>query len=138
MPSSLFDQCIEGLAAHVVILNKQESDKIFDLFENKVSIYQSGSRIDWEKIDKKITIDSPDQTISALEQLLQKPDTTVYVFWNDGSLPVIKTDINLVLLHFEDVICVGFETWLYNPHQGYIIEYYYLGDMHVGLVNKST
>lgn len=131
----LFKECIESLADNVEILSKHETDKIFGLFKKTIPIYQGGSRIDWDQVPEKIVIQSRDQTISLLEQLLREPvDTSIYVLWNDASLPIIKTDLNLVLMNFDDVTCVGFETWLYNPFQGYIIQYYYLGEMDAGII----
>jgi len=137
MAHRLFKECVEALGTHAVQLSFPESDKIIELFEQQLPIVDGGSRIDWNKMSKKMQVDSPVQITITLQQLLKKPiDRDVYLFWNDGGLPVLKTDIDTIIHCFNDVISVGFETWLFNPHAGYIVECYYLGDITVGLINK--
>ncbi len=136
--NDLFEECLEALGNNAVVLSPAKSDDIVDLLEKSVPIYEGGSRIDWNKVDEKIYLDSPRETVEALTKLLQgNIDTSIYLMWNDGELLVIKTDLHAVLDNFDDVTCVSFETWFFNPSQGYIIEYYYLGDMAVGLISKN-
>ena len=133
--SRLFVECIEALGPKVEILNQEESDKVINLFEKRAPFYEMGSRMDWGKVEKKVSIDSPGQIISALKKLLpNEPDYSVYVFWNDASLPVIKTDLETIIKSYDDVVCNGFETFMYNPEKGYVVEHYYLGEIHVGLI----
>ena len=135
----LFKECIDALQPNVVVLSIQETNKIFELFEVCIPIINGGSRIDWEKISKKKFIDNLSEILPSLRKLTQDPiDKAVYVLWNNASLRVIKTDLESVLNHFDDVTCLGFETWLFNPYQGYIIEYYYLGEMNMGLISKAS
>lgn len=131
----LFNECIDALKANVNILSEHEAENIWNSFKSKIPIINGGSRIDWKKIKNHCAIESLEEVLIQVQQLLQSPvKTNVYVLWNDASVPIIKTDLNLVLKYFDDVTCVGFETWLYNPEQGYVIEYYYLGQMNAGLV----
>ncbi len=135
----LFKECVEALADNVEILSKHETDKIFALFRKTIPIYHGGSRIDWDQVPERVVIQEREQTISLLEKLLREPvDVSIYVLWNDASLPVIKTDLSSVLKNFDDVVSVGFETWFYNPYQGYIIQYYYLGEMDAGIIPVHT
>jgi len=130
-----FEECIMALGENVTILDKPESNKIWTIFKSHIPIIKGGSRIDWKQIDRKSTIDIPTQTFSTLKKLLPNLiDTSVCVLWNDALLPVIKTNIESVIAHFDDVTAVCFETWLYNPEQKYIVEFYYLGEMSAGLV----
>ena len=134
----LFAECIDALGNKVIILSKNESDAIWAVFKSKIPIIKGGSRIDWNKINKKVIISAPDQIVINLEQLLSHPiEQTIYVLWNDLSLPIIKTDLDSVLKYFDDVTCVGFETWFFNPSEGYIVEFYYLGELNAGLVSNK-
>lgn len=133
----LFIECVEALNNNIIILSEDESDSIWRLFNHKVPVIKGGSRIDWEQINKKNNIDLPTQIITKLKRLsLQKDiNTSIYILWNDASLPVLKSHLDSVLKHFDDVTCVGFETWFFNPSAKYIIEYYYLGDITAGLID---
>jgi hypothetical protein len=132
---TLFKECVTSLGDNSLILSKKESAHIFDLFEKEVPIYRGDSRIDWEKIEIKASLHMPNQLIPTLNQLYSYSiDDTVYVLWNNASLPVIQSNIKAILAHIDNVTCVGFETWLYNPWQQYIVEFYYLGDITVGIL----
>lgn len=131
----MFQECIEALQPNVTILSDSQTNKIIDEFEKKAPIYVGGSRIDWQKVDEKQYIDAPSDIIKSLKQIVPGSlDTAVYVFWNDGSLPVIKTNLESIVEVYDDVVSVGFETWIYNPNQGYVVENYYLGEIHAGLI----
>lgn len=140
MASDLFQECIISLGNNALILSEKESVRIFDVFEQEVPIYCGGSRIDWDKIAIKTTLNRSDQIISTLNQwnLPSMIDETVYVLWNDASIPVIQSNIAAIITHIEDVIAVGFETWLYNPFDKYIVEFYYLGDITIGLLPTKS
>jgi hypothetical protein len=135
MISALFKECIEALGSSVMVLSIAESNKIFQVFEQSVPIYRGGSRIDWQQITIKTALNDPNNLALALQKLLHELlDTTVYVLWNDESLPIIKTDLASVVTNLDDVISVCPETWLFNPSQRYIVELYYLGDITAGLL----
>ena len=128
----LFKECIESLEPNVTILSDQKSDQVWKIFREKLPFSQSG-RIDWKKINIKKSIDEPAQAVIALESLLGKSiNKSIYVLWNNNSVPVIKADFDSVIKHIDDVTCVGLDTWLFSPN-GYVIEFYHLGEIMVGL-----
>lgn len=136
----LYKECIESLKNNVAVLNIEETIKLNEYFKDVVAdyLYTSGSRIDWAKVDKKASIVSIGLAVEAIEELLKKPiDPQVYII-SSSWVPIIKTDLHTILSNFDDVTCLGFETWMFNPAQGYIIEYYYLGEMNVGLFPKKV
>lgn len=133
----LFDECIEALGDKVIILDMKESDRIFDIFEKKLPIASPG-RVDWDSIQNKKTIRWNTHIIPAIRNLLQRPfDERVYVLWNDGSVPVVVTELNLVVKFFNDVISVGPDTWLVNFEEGYVVEIFHDGEMNVGLIPQK-
>jgi hypothetical protein len=133
--SELFIECIKALEGNVTILSLEESNKILDEFENKAPFHKHGARIDWSKVINKERIEFPDRIITTLNRLLEKQiNTSVYLFWNDAGLPVIKTDLKSIIESYDDIVSLGFETWMYNPQEGYVVENYYLGEIHIGII----
>jgi hypothetical protein len=131
----LFKECVEALGANGSILADEETRMLLSSFSGKAPFYEGGSRIDWTKVKYKVDIDSPEQIKSSLKELLGKDfNQTVYLFWNDASLPAIKTDLDSIIKSYDDIISVGFETWMYNPEEGYVVENYYLGEIHAGII----
>lgn len=136
---TLFEECIDVLGKNnVTILSKNEFNDIWKLFKDIIPITK-GSRIDWGKVPGEIEVHSPTEVLPTLKNLIKQPiDTSVYILWNDFHTPVIKTNLEIALEHFDYVTCIDFETWFFNPSQGYIIEFYYLGEMHVGLLPEKV
>lgn len=121
----LFEECMDVFGSDVIILSSEETEKVRNLFEQVVSIHHGLCRIDWKNVTKKSKVDDPEQIIPALKKLLKKQiDYTVYVLWNDADLPAIKVDIRLALEHLECIVSLGKESWLYNPSNAYIVEFY--------------
>ncbi|MFL0143628.1 CDI toxin immunity protein, partial [Tenacibaculum maritimum] len=48
-----------------------------------------------------------------------------YIFWNDESLPVIKTKFNLFLKNIDDVLAVSYDTWILSNSEKIIIEFFH-------------
>lgn len=129
----LFKECVEALGAN--LLPKEESDKLTTIFKTIFPITAWG-KIDWNKIDQKIDIGyDPHAIIPALKKLLQNTiDESVYIEWSTASIPIIQTNLIDIINHFDDVTCVSFEKFIFNPTQGYIIEILPSDQMTVGLV----
>lgn len=132
----LFKECLEALGKSVFVLDIEKTTQVVDLFEKMVPLI--GSRADFNKFRSHIEVESAKQVISDLKKLLSKDfDKSIYILWSTGGIPVLKTDLNTALAHIEDITCLGFETWLFNPKEGYVVEFYYLGEIKVGLLNKA-
>lgn len=131
----LFRECIEAL--NISMLPDVESDRLGDEFEKTFPITEWG-KIDWDKIDHKINIGyNPKNIIPALEKLLGKSvDTSVYILWSSASYPIIKTDLNDIAQHFDDVTCVSFEKFIFNLELRYILEILPSDQMTIGVVSE--
>lgn len=131
---SLFKECLEALKVN--LLPEEEADKLFLLFKNKYPIAEWG-KIDWDKIDNHIPIGNNQHEIfPALSSLLATPiDTLVYIVWSSAAFPVIQTNLNDVINYFDDVTCVSFETFIFNPTQNYIIEVRPGNEITLGVLN---
>lgn len=130
---TLLEECIEALGEETVILSQKDSDDVLKTFEDMFPIVYWG-RIDWEKIDDKVYISDTSQIIPAIEKLLKRSfDTSIYILWNEGSLPTVRGDLKSALIVIEDVTCVGPDTWFFNPLERYIVEFFHEGEVVVGI-----
>lgn len=117
----LFKECLDALK--VEMLSSNESTMISEVFINLFPITKWG-KIDWDKINAKIDANfDQGNIISSLEILLKKPiDKNVYIEWDNGALPVIKSNLDDIIKNFDDVTCVSFEKFIFNLDQKYVIE----------------
>jgi len=130
----LYLECLIALGAKT--LKDEESDCLHELFKKMFPITKWG-KIDWAKITKKINIGyDPQNIIPALEELLENKsfDRSVYIEWSTGGLPIIKTNLDDIIKNFDDVTCVAFEKFIFNPDLGYIIEILPSDEMTIGIV----
>lgn len=135
----MFKECIHVLGNNKLILSYEESERINQQLEQMFPF--EFSNINWKIVDKKVLIntDFPAQIIPALENLLQQKvfDNSIYIIWDKGGLTNIKTNLNLVILHMDDVTCVSTKTWLFNPSMGYVVEWHICGNKTVGVASKE-
>ena len=130
----MFKECLEALKTQ--LLSETESDYLHQYFKKRFPITKWG-KIDWEKISNKIDIGcEPLNIIPALELLLKKKtfDQSVYIEWSTGGLLIIRSNLEDLINHFDDVTCVAFEKFIFNPDLGYIIEVLPGDEMIVGII----
>lgn len=131
--SRLFRECVQIIDAQV--LSEHETQKISQLFEQLYPITYWG-KIDWEKFTNKIVIGyDHNEIIPALEAFLkcQSPKYS-YIVWSRGDIPIINTKFKNIIDYFDDVVCVGFETFIFDPYEGLIIEILSDGKITAGIV----
>ena len=92
--------------------------------------------VDWKRINKKVEVGYDEHLlIPVLEKLMgEKFDTTVYIEWYSGGIPVIQADLKKIVKYFDDVICVDLRKFIFNPTAGYIIEILSSGLITVGMI----
>ncbi|SFJ16140.1 CDI toxin immunity protein [Thermoflavimicrobium dichotomicum] len=129
---TLLDECIEVLGADTEIFTDSEKEKILDTFKSFFSFTEWG-RIDWDKVSKKEDVNTVNDITAYLEKCYENFNTVVYVIWDEGTLPIIKTDLKKVLECIDDVTAVSFDTWIFSPSSGYVIEIYHEGEVLVGI-----
>jgi hypothetical protein len=131
----LFNECIDALDAFV--LPQEESDKMSILFKQMYPLTKWG-KIDWDKISLKKNIGcDQNKIIPTLEQLTREPlEKNAYIEWSDAALPVIQTNLNRIITHFDDITCVTFEKFIFNPDKGYIIEVRPGDEITVGIIDS--
>ncbi|WP_024771413.1 CDI toxin immunity protein [Aquimarina macrocephali] len=115
---SLLQECIDALDSDIEVFIDKESEELFEEFEKLVKFNQYG-RIDWEQYSDKVSIVSDEQLNNLFES------EYCYIFWNEMSLPVIKTKLELFLKNLDDVLAVSFDTWILSGSKNIVVEYFH-------------
>jgi hypothetical protein len=55
-----------------------------------------------------------DDIISFLNQKTNKYSNAVYVIWDEGTLPIIQTNLDKVFEAIDDVTAVSFDIWIFS------------------------
>jgi hypothetical protein len=125
---TLLEKCITTLGNATSTLSQEETTTIFDKMTNQFSITSWG-RIDWGKVRHK--------KVSSLDQVAKDVSASdeVFILWDEGSLPALKTTVKNVLQAIDDVTAVSFDTWIYSSKGDYIIEFYHENEIKIGWSN---
>jgi hypothetical protein len=124
---TLFEECLAALGKGVIVLSEEESCKLFENMDKDFPITSWG-RINWEKVKHAEHV----QSINEITKNIGPADAEVYLLWDEASLPAIKTNIKKIFEVLDDVTAVSFDTWIYNPRQGYVIEFYHENEIMLG------
>ncbi|MBN6890109.1 hypothetical protein AB1L05_14025 [Cytobacillus horneckiae] len=129
---SLIDECIEALGENIKILYNLDRERILEDFDSSFPITEWG-RIDWEKVTNHAKVNTIDELISFLNQNVNGDSNDVYVIWDEGTLPIIHSDLDKVFEVIDDVTAVSFDTWIFSPSLVYVIEIFHDGEVRIGL-----
>ena len=133
---TLFEECLVALKEKSLSLSAEESAKIEAILQCLFPFISAN--INWEKIEKKIILNSDDPDIIAnLKKILKTPlDKLIYIIW-DTNVPVLKTDLFSAVTHFDEITSVSTRSWFLNLKQGYVIEWHWCGTKVAGLADKE-
>lgn len=133
--NQLYLECLTTL--NTKPLEDKESDLLHELFKEMYPLTAWG-KINWDNIEKKNEITDLNDIIPSLKKILQiKLDENAYIEWSDAGLPIIKTNLTNIIKNFDNVDCVAFDKFIFNPSQGYIIEILSSGRTTLGVLNKN-
>ncbi|MCD1262022.1 hypothetical protein B5M42_024890 [Paenibacillus athensensis] len=124
---TLFEECIEALDSPI-ILNKTETQEEFNRFREAFSF--SHGRIDWSRVEGR----KPIEVVSDILTRVNANAGDFLIIWDNARLPIVKSNLNSILRSLDDVLAVSFDTWLYRPDDGTIIEFFHEGDVTIGKV----
>lgn len=127
---SLFDECIEALGEDVHVFSDNNREQILSDFESTFTF--KWGRIEWEKVSNHAKVNTVDEIISFLDQDMDEYSSIVYVIWDEGTLPIIQSTLEKVFNVLDDVTAVSFDTWIFSPSTGYVIEIFHDGEVRVG------
>ncbi|MEZ7512146.1 CDI toxin immunity protein [Bacillus pumilus] len=129
---SLLDECIEALGEGARVLYDNDRAQILSNLENHFPFYCYG-QIEWEKVSAYAEVDTFNEIRSFLYQKMDEYSDIVYVIWDEGTLPIIQFTLDKVFEAIDDVTAVSFDTWIFFPSSGYVIEIFHDGEVKVGL-----
>ena len=129
---SLLDECIKALGERVNILSNRDRERVLEDFTSSFPITEWG-RIDWEKVTNHIKVNTIDDVFSFLIQNINEYSHDIYVIWDEGTLPIIHSNLDKVFEVIDDVTAVSFDTWIFSPSSGYVLEIFHDGEVRIGL-----
>ena len=127
---SLFDECIEALGGNVHVFYNNNREQILNNFESSFPF--NWGRIKWEKVSNHAKVNTVDEIISFLDQNVDTYSNIAYVIWDEGTLPIIQSTLENIFEVIDDVTAVSFDTWIFSPSTGYVIEIFHDGEVRVG------
>ncbi|PGM71264.1 hypothetical protein CN957_31040 [Bacillus cereus] len=130
---TLLEECIEALGEEIEILETNQGKMIVKSFGNAFPITSWG-RVYWSNIQNYGDLYNEDEIKVYLQNCFGTYSQTVYIIWDNARVPIIKTNLHQVLKVIDDVTAVSFDTWIYSPDMGYVIEYHHDGDIRIGNV----
>lgn len=128
----LLDECIEALGEGARVLYDNDRVQILSNLDKSFP-FSDYSQIEWEKVSAYAEVDTIDEIRSFLDQKLNEYSDIVYVIWDEGTLPIIQSTLDKVFEAIDDVTAVSFDTWIFSPSSGYVIEIFHDGEVKVGL-----
>lgn len=129
---SLFEECIEALGENVHVLYDNSREKILSHFESSFPFSDWG-QIEWKNLSSYAEVNTFDEIQSFLNQKMNEYNDVVYIIWDEGTLPIIQSTLDKVFEAIDDVTAVSFDTWIFSPSSGYVIEIFHDGEVKVGL-----
>ena len=132
--ATLLEECIEALGEDIEILENTQGKMVVKVL--KMHSYYTMGRVDWSNIENYGDLYNEDEIKLYLQNCFGTYSQTVYIIWDNARVPVIKTNLHQVLNVIYDVTAVSFDTWIYSPDMGFVIEYHHDGDIRIGDVKN--
>ncbi|RKP44067.1 hypothetical protein D7Z26_27025 [Cohnella endophytica] len=126
---SLFDECIDALGSETRIYSLEASQNIVTTMVNTFNFTRWG-RLDWNGFAYNGNLIRINELMK-LEFINTNED--YQIIWDEYSLPVVESSLVKIIENFDDVIAVGFDTWIINFELGIIIENHHEGEITIGV-----
>ncbi len=131
MEDILFKEVIEEIGKDVKVIRGEASKKIYTIFQ--VLFPFRFSAIDWEKIDKKVEVDTIEEVITAVNMLVPNANMETIALWDDADTFPCKAKLTKFLWEINTITILGSRTWIFCPISRYAIEYYNIGGITIGV-----
>ena len=128
---NLFDECISVLNKNCEVLSQEETSQLIKEFSDIYPITFYG-RIDWQKVSLKISIKLLSEIFQSLKMHHKDLTAPIYIFWDSGPFSAVKSSLDIALDNIDDITAVSFDTWIYCPTEGWVIELYHDGEVTLG------
>lgn len=127
---SLLDECIEALGKDIHVFYGNNREGILSNFESAFPF--KWGRIEWGKLENYARVNTVDEIYSFLDEKIDEYSNVVYIIWDEGTLPIIQSTLDKVFNVIDDITAVSFDTWIFSPSTGYVIEIFHDGEVRVG------
>ena len=131
--ATLLEECIEALGEDIEILENTQGKMVVKVLKMHSLLHNGESRFNIENYGD---LYNEDEIKLYLQNCFGTYSQTVYIIWDNARVPVIKTNLHQVLNVIYDVTAVSFDTWIYSPDMGFVIEYHHDGDIRIGDVKN--
>jgi hypothetical protein len=136
---SMLDKCITAL------LNSQDKCEILSesvgriISRNMIAMYPFAwwGPIDWDKVTDKVMIKEKRNIYDVLKKRNIGLNENVFIVWDSADSPIIKTSLKASLDNIDDITTIGFNTWLYCPTSGWILEFHHDDTITLGFAEKT-
>lgn len=126
-----FERCLRAFGTQARALSQEQSATIVNQFMLRFPFTNWGG-IDWSQLSSQLDIETVAEIIPALQQARKDLQAPVYIIWDNTNIPCVESRLPEILKHLDEVTIVSFETWLFSPATGYVIEFYHEGDIKIG------
>ncbi|MBE1442707.1 hypothetical protein [Paenibacillus sp. OAS669] len=131
--NGLFHECIDALGDNTRIYSLNESVRVVAMLTMSFPFTKWG-RIDWESVERKITIHDIDE-IRRLTEF--ENENELLIIWDEMNLPVVESTLQKIIENMDDVEVVGFNTWIVNMEMNKIIEIHHEGQITIGIHTRE-
>lgn len=128
---SLLRECIDALNGEANVIVK-EAIQVKKELKSKFPFNDWG-RINWDKVKHQKNINTINEIRIYLNKVLGNYTNDVYILWDEGSLPVIESNLEKVFEVIDDVTAVSFDTWIISSTSSFVIEIFHDGEVIIGV-----
>ncbi|GCE22693.1 CDI toxin immunity protein [Dictyobacter kobayashii] len=128
---SQVEACLRSIGQDARPLSKEQTATMVNQFMLRFPFTNWG-RIDWSQIASQLDIENIAEIIPGLQRAQKNLQAPVYIIWDNATVPSVESRLPQILEHLDDVTAVSFDTWLFSPVVGYVIEFYHEGDIKIG------
>lgn len=114
---------LKSLIDHLEVLNKLQSSQIEELILAKIRFLPNGV-IDWESYPNSIAVLDFEKTSAKIT------NKSCYIMWDEGTLPIVKTDLDSIKKNLFDVTRIAFDTWIVGENFEWVFEFHHSGLIH--------
>lgn len=119
----LLKECIEALAEDIQVLDDSGSELVYRRFQDEFEFV--GIKMPWDSIEGVIAV----ERMEDLPEIIQR--SQCYILWSGAGIPVLRTNMRLVISNFDDVSAVDFDkyftaidyTWMVGVYSNDTIGY---------------
>ena len=110
------NECIEALGKEKEVYDEQRTDTAFNRFLETFSF--SITEINWEKYPDHRLVSNPKELLEELGE------SECLIFWNDRTLPTVKTTFAQTVKCREKIVSLSFFTWIVGANYEWVLEFH--------------